>query len=161
MSTTMLSDVKRKMRNSDEERMNIIEYYNNSPDTDLIADVDVVDWMCEDHKDVPYCTKCLLVHDDQHKCYVYDRLFAGFMGQNPHLLFSHEKLKHFDKYYNLDYKKGRYTLEWNDVSESIVSIWIDGQEFIEDCCFMAQRYYDWDADGSSCSSGSSGSENDL
>jgi hypothetical protein len=155
----MLSDVKRKMRNKTEDRMNIIEYYNNSPDADLIADVDVDMMLCEDHKDVPYCTKCLLVHDDQHKCYVYDRLFASFMGQSPHVLFTHEKLKHFEKHYDLDYKKGRYTLEWNDVSGSITYIWIDGQEFTDNCCFIVQRYYDW-CDGSS-SENDSGSENDL
>lgn len=150
----LLSDITNKMKNK-EERIKIIEYYNNSPDTDLIPDEVGIVELCHFHRNVPYCEKCLLVHDDNHKCYVYDRLFSSFIGASPHMLFSNEKLKQFEKWYYPDHKKGRYTLEWNDVSGSITSIWINDKEFqtvdcdfycvcCETCNFIAQRYYDWE-----------------
>ncbi len=143
LSEVKLSEVKSKMRKNKEERMNVIEYYNNSPTTDLIADIDQY-VLCDDHKSVKCCEKCSLVHGNQHKCYVYDRLFMSFMGYSPHLLFTNTQLKHFEKNYYPDYKKGRYTLEWNDVSGSITSIWINDTEFTENCCFIVQKYYDWE-----------------
>lgn len=137
-----MSDEARKMRNK-AEKINVIEYYNNSPTTDLIDDIANQYKLCDKHKHVKLCSKCLLAHDDNHKCYVYDRLFMSFMSCDPYMLFTHEQLKHFEQHYDLDHKKGCYTLEWNDVSSTITSIWVDGTEFNEDCCFISQRWYDY------------------
>lgn len=136
----VLSEIKNKMKDK-EERMKIIEYYNNSPTDDLIPDEIGIVELCNIHQNVSYCKKCLLVHHDNHKCYVYDRLFASCIGYCPYMLFSRELLKKLNGSH-------RYGLEWNDVSGSITAIWIDGTEFqkvgCDFCETCAQRYYDWE-----------------
>ena len=81
-----------------------LNYFNTSPTIDVDYYPRSIK-LCDKHKHKTVCYKCLLDHNEEHKCYVYDRIFIA--------LYMCEYYYHFNDYNLQRVCEDRY-MHWDD-----------------------------------------------
>lgn len=117
----------------------LLNRYNTTPDENLLyypADIK----LCGYHKNAIYCYKCTLTHDENHDCYLYDRIIA-------HICRHKEYYPYDDFIYSSDWGQptvnGRYGIHVYDAGcagEIFDYLTIDGIVFklCKSCDYMKQ-----------------------
>ncbi len=72
--------------------LDILNYFNTTPTKDIDY-YPLASNFCDKHRNKTVCYKCLLDHDETHKCYVYDRIFIATYFREYYWRFDNYNIK--------------------------------------------------------------------
>jgi hypothetical protein len=117
----------------------LLNKYNNTPEENLLYyPANMV--LCKNHKNAIYCYKCTLAHDENHDCYLYDRIITHICRHNNYYPYN-------DFIYSNDWGEptvnGRYGIHVYDagcMGKVFDYLTIDGKVFklCQECDYMKQ-----------------------